>query len=835
LIDAPSGAAIDPVTGLFTWTPTEEQGPDSYLVTIRVTDDGTLNLYDQETITITVSEENNAPVLEAIADKTIDECCLVAFTAVATDSDTPANVLTFSLIDAPTGAFIDPVTGLFTWNPIEEQGPDSYLVTVRVTDNGTPNLYDQETITITVNEVNNAPVLAAIGDKTINEGDLLSFTGVATDSDIPINVLTFSLIDAPSGAAINPVTGVFTWTPGEQQGPDSYLVTVRVTDDGTPNLFDEETITITVNETNTAPVLTPIGDRTAHQGSLLSFTAVATDSDIPVNVLTFSLIDAPNGAAIDPVTGVFTWTPKNNQDPDDYTVTIRVTDDGTPNLYDQETITITVKEPNNDPVLAVNTGATIPEGGTGTIDNIQLQVTDVDNLPAELQFTLTAVPTNGLLILDGTTLSVSDTFTQADIDSALLTYEHNGSETISDSFQFTVSDGSGGNISNTTFSITITPVNDEPILTAIGDKTVDEGDLLSFTAVAADSDMPADVLTFSLIDAPSGAAIDPVTGVFTWTPGEQQGPDSYAVTIRVTDDGTPNLYDEETITITVNETNNEPVLEEIGDKTIDEGSLLTFTAVAADSDIPANALTFNLIDAPSGAAIDPVTGVFTWTPGEQQGPDSYIVTVRATDDGTPNLFDEETITITVNEVNENPILVTNTVITVIEGGTGIIDNTLLQVTDADNIPAELQFTLTAVPANGLLKLDGTTLSASDTFIQTDINSNLLTYDHDGSETASDSFQFTISDGSGGSIGNTTFNITITNINEPPTVELINTITALPENTDTTNRIKVADIVITDDGLGTNILSLSGADASLFHIDGNELFLNAGVTLPGQYQ
>jgi hypothetical protein len=197
-------------------------------------------------------------------------------------------------------------------------------------------------------------------------------------------------------------------------------------------------------------------------------------------------------------------------------------------------------------------------------------------------------------------------------------------------------------------SISIAAPNNPPVLEAVGDKTVDEGSLLTFTAVAADSDMPADVLTFSLIDAPSGASIDPVTGVFTWTPGEQQGPDSYSLTIRVTDDGTPNLYDQETITITVNEMNTAPILEAVGDKTIDEGSLLTFTAIAADSDIPANVLTFSLIDAPSGAAIDPATGEFTWTPAVGQGPDIYLVTVRVTDDSTPNLFDEETIAITVN-------------------------------------------------------------------------------------------------------------------------------------------------------------------------------------------
>ena len=73
-------------------------------------------------------------------------------------------------------------------------------------------------------------------------------------------------------------------------------------------------------------------------------------------------------------------------------------------------------------------------------------------------------------------------------------------------------------------------------------------------------------------------------------------------------------------------------------------------------------------------------------------------------------------------------------------------------------------------------------------------------------------------------------ITITDVNEPPTVALANTTTTFPEDTDTTSAIKVADIVITDDALGTNTLSLGGADAALFQIVGTELFLVAGAAL-----
>ncbi|MGI9248248.1 MAG: ABC transporter permease, partial [Woeseiaceae bacterium] len=73
-------------------------------------------------------------------------------------------------------------------------------------------------------------------------------------------------------------------------------------------------------------------------------------------------------------------------------------------------------------------------------------------------------------------------------------------------------------------------------------------------------------------------------------------------------------------------------------------------------------------------------------------------------------------------------------------------------------------------------------------------------------------------------------IAITNVNEPPTVNLSNTVTSIREDTSTSGGIKVADIVVTDDTLGTNDLTLSGADAPLFEIVGPELWMIAGTKL-----
>ena len=92
-----------------------------------------------------------------------------------------------------------------------------------------------------------APVLVPIGDKSVTLGSPLSFIVSATDADLPAQVLTFSLgANAPPGAGIDPAGGLFAWTPTAAQGTGVYIITVRVTDNGSPALSDEETIHVAV-------------------------------------------------------------------------------------------------------------------------------------------------------------------------------------------------------------------------------------------------------------------------------------------------------------------------------------------------------------------------------------------------------------------------------------------------------------------------------------------------------------------------------------------------------------------------------------------------------------
>ncbi|MEZ6119718.1 MAG: cadherin-like domain-containing protein [Pirellulaceae bacterium] len=330
-------------------------------------------------------------------------------------------------------------------------------------------------------------------------------------------------------------------------------------------------------------------------------------------------------------------------------VGMQVTDgDGGTSLSDQRVLYFTAV--NDEEVLATNTGTTVAEGSTGnTITALMLETTDLDNTDAELVYTVDAVPTNGTLRLSGTALANGQTFTQADIDAGNVTYDHDGSETVSDSFDLTVDDGVGTS-SNATFSITVTPVNDEQVLATNTGATVSEGS------------------------------------------------------------------------------------------------------------------------------------------------------------------------------NNN-----------------ILPSAKLQTTDVDHSAAQLVYTVDAAPSNGTLYRNGVALNVSDSFTQADIDANLMTYEHDGSETSSDSFGFTVDDGIG-STTSATFNWTVTNVNDAPELDTTGdmSLTPITEDDVNNNGNSVAEIIasaggdrITDVDLGSvEGMALRSATTNFgswqYSLDGGLNWANVGT-------
>lgn len=215
-----------------------------YSLTAIATDD-TNNWGASTPVNMTVwpSTANRPPVINPISNQSINEGERLQLTATAVDPD--GHIVTFSLVNPPSGASIDAATGFFSWMPDELQGPGLYTVTIRATDNGMPALNADTSFSVVVNEVNTKPVLDTIDAKSVTALSNLTFTASASDADRPVNSLNYSLSNAPNGASINATTGVFTWTPSlAQVGTHSFEV--NVTDNGTLPLADSKSVSVSV-------------------------------------------------------------------------------------------------------------------------------------------------------------------------------------------------------------------------------------------------------------------------------------------------------------------------------------------------------------------------------------------------------------------------------------------------------------------------------------------------------------------------------------------------------------------------------------------------------------
>ncbi len=133
----PEGAEIDPLTGRVRWTPTEDQGPGSFVFVVRATETSGAHLSTARSFGVTVAEKNQAPILQPIRDVVLQAGDRAVFNASASDMDRPAQTLNYTIQSgAPAGATLDPVSGIFTWTAPEDTVPTTNTIVVSVADGG---------------------------------------------------------------------------------------------------------------------------------------------------------------------------------------------------------------------------------------------------------------------------------------------------------------------------------------------------------------------------------------------------------------------------------------------------------------------------------------------------------------------------------------------------------------------------------------------------------------------------------------------------------------------------------------------------------------------------
>ncbi|HWV99717.1 MAG TPA: lamin tail domain-containing protein [Candidatus Acidoferrum sp.] len=152
---------------------------------------------------------------------------------VPVDGTSPANQTNLSVINQAITNWPPAAALWLVWEMADSGGKAQGLAIDNLSFSSAPGL------------PNTAPVLAPLSDRFVILGQTLTFTASATDTDQPPESLTFTLgAAAPSGAAIAPSSGQFSWTP--PSAPATNAISIIVTDNGTPSLSATQSFTVTV-------------------------------------------------------------------------------------------------------------------------------------------------------------------------------------------------------------------------------------------------------------------------------------------------------------------------------------------------------------------------------------------------------------------------------------------------------------------------------------------------------------------------------------------------------------------------------------------------------------
>ncbi|MBD1853775.1 FG-GAP-like repeat-containing protein [Leptolyngbya sp. ST-U4] len=388
-------------------------------------------------------------------------------------------------------------------------------------------------------------------------------------------------------------------------------------------------------------------------------------------------------------------------------------------------------------------------------------------------------------------------------------------------------------------TINITGVNDAPIFTK-GQDIVINADApaqsidwaTNISAIEAGQTLTFVVTTDNDALFATKPAIDPATGKLTYTlAGAVVGVANITVTLK-DNGGTANGgvdATQETFTLTVNPGNQAPSAVTLTNTTTsiaENASTSTRIKVAdigiTDDGLGTNTLSLSGADASLFEIESNVLYLKANTVLDYEARNSYSVTVNADDSAlgaTPDA--SQTFTLNVTNVNEAPTAVTFTDTT-----TSIADSTdtttrtkVAEINASDDGLGTNTLSLSGTDASSF-EIDGSTLYLkANTVLNQETKGNYsvtVNVDDPALGATPDASQV--------------FTLTVTSANKAPGLKLTNIATTIAENTDTSTRVKVADISIIDDGKGTNTLFLTEEDADLFEIDNNALYLKAGTVV-----
>ncbi|MCX7096622.1 MAG: Ig-like domain-containing protein, partial [Methylococcales bacterium] len=363
---------------------------------------------------------------------------------------------------------------------------------------------------------------------------------------------------------------------------------------------------------------------------------------------------------------------------------------------------IAVASRNDSPTL-VPVALVLNETAAGFITSVQQPLLDPDNSEVQLLYKLESLPANGVLYKNGVALTVGSLFSQADVAAGtVIKYQYTGhdlSVNSSDSFTFSVRDGAGGVLGATggavgdtsprTLTISVGDINAQIAINGINqtsNELVLAGEFTNLSLGMADADGDRSLMALTLDSLP-----DPLVGKLQYWDGLAY------VDAKV-------------------------------------GQQLTQAA------LDANPLRF----VSTGAE----PSVYPSTSFQVSASDNHPAPLAAT-------VSKATVNITIVAANDAPTPLT-TPLNILQGGSGTIGNNqftgrdaTLTATDPDSLDADRVYTISALPTQGTLFVNGVQAGVGVTFTEADLSAGLLSYSHDGYSTNADSFSFSVNDRDGG--------------------------------------------------------------------------------------
>ncbi|EJY0898827.1 tandem-95 repeat protein, partial [Vibrio parahaemolyticus] len=661
IIDKGNGTLVDNGDGTWTFTP---QIDDDTEVSF------TFDIIDDEDLVVSGSANldilpiNDAPNAENDVITT-EEDTAVTIDVLVNDSDVEGDVLSIQSASVPSEqGSVDIVDGKLVFTPAENFNGEA-TITYIVTDG---DLTDEAKVTVTVTPVNDSPV--AVDDTTsIQEDTAVTIDVLTNDTDVDGDKLSIESASVPKEqGTVEVVDGKLVFTPAENFNGDAEI-TYTVTDG---ELTDEAKVTVTVNPVNDAPTIKVEAVESITEDAVSTDTVVATltvrDTDTPEDQLTVSLENNSNGYFVlvgneVKLTQVGVDAVNNDElNLKDLTISASVSDGVNPTASDSDSLIVnrvndapTVENAIADQVLSEDFDAY-------TIDlNEVFKDTD-----SSLEFSASGNNSIQISIVNG-------------VATITPTADWNGKETIT----FTAKDPSNESVSQTV-DFTVAPVVD---IKADSTNVVEDTPTI-ISVLGNDTFESTDkVVSLDAENGPkNGTVIVNNDGTVTYTPDDNYvGEDTF--TYIVTSGG---MSESTTVEVNVTPVNDAPVAKD-DIATTQEDTAVTIDVLPNDTDVDGDKLSIQSATVPEAQGkVEIVDGKLVFTPAENFNGDAEI-TYTLTDGA---LTDQATVKVTVNAVNDTPVVESNIADQALaEDFTPYTIDLNTAFSDVDNVDGELTFSV----------------------------------------------------------------------------------------------------------------------------------------------